>query len=130
MKEKKETKSLTFKMRFSESELEKIKSGFSKSTSRNLTDYMRKLLLNKPVTINTRNESLDAFMAEMFALRSELNAIGNNYNQLIKRLHTLKDFSDIKSWLIHHETARKILMNKVSQIELKIEQINDKWLQE
>jgi len=129
MKEKKETKSLTFKLRFSESELEKIKTGFSKSTSRNLTDYMRKLLMNKPIIIKTRNESLDAFMTELIALRNELNAVGNNYNQLIKRLHTLKDFPDIKSWLIHHETARKILMNKVSQIQLKIEQINDKWLQ-
>jgi len=129
MKEKNETKALTFKIRFSESELEKIKSGFSNSTCRSLTDYMRNLLLNKPVTIKTRNESLDAFMAEMIALRGELNAIGNNYNQLIKRLHALKDFSDIKTWLIHHETARKILMNKVSRIESKIEQINDKWLQ-
>lgn len=129
MKEKKETKSLTFKIRFSESELEKIKTGFSNSVCRNLTDYMRKLLLNKPVTVKVRNASLDAFMTEIIALRNELNAIGNNYNQLIKRLHTLKDFPEIKNWLLLHESARKILMNKVDEIKSKINSIDDKWLQ-
>jgi len=129
MKEKKETKTLTFKIRFSETEFEKIKSGHSKSTSRNLTEYMRKLLLNKPVTYKIRNESLDAFMAEMLSLIKELNAVGNNYNQLIKRLHSLKDFSEIKAWLLLHESARKILLNKVDEIKSKIYSINDKWLQ-
>jgi len=129
MKEKKETKAQTFKIRFSETELNKIKDGFSKSTARTLTAYMRKLLLNKPVTIKVRNASLDAFMTEMIALRNELNAIGTNYNQVVKRLHTLQDFSEIKSWLLLHESARKILLNKVDEIKVKINQIDDKWLQ-
>src|SRR6266498_5259463 len=128
MKDKKETKTETFKMRFSETELKKIKSGYSNSTCRTLTEYMRKLLLNRPVTVKIRNASLDAFMAEMIALRNELNAIGNNYNQLVKRLHVLKDFPDIKNWLLLHESARKILTNKVDEIKSKINSIDDKWL--
>jgi len=90
---------------------------------------MRKLLLNRPVTVKIRNASLDAFMAEMITLRNELNAIGNNYNQLVKRLHVLKDFPDIKNWLLLHESARKILLNKVDEIKSKINSIDDKWLQ-
>ncbi len=129
MKDKKETKTETFKMRFSETELKKIKSGYSNSTCRTLTEYMRKLLLNRPVTVKIRNASLDAFMAEMITLRNELNAIGNNYNQLVKRLHVLKDFPDIKNWLLLHESARKILLNKVDEIKSKINSIDDKWLQ-
>ena len=129
MKEKKESKTLTFKIRFSESELKKIKLGYSNSTCRTLTGYMRKLLLNKPITAKVRNASLDAFMAEMITLRNELNAIGNNYNQLVKRLHILKDFPDIKNWLLLHESARKILMSKVEEIKSKINSIDDKWLQ-
>lgn len=129
MKEKKETKTQTFKIRFSESELQKIKTGFSNSTCRTLTAYMRKMLLNKPITTKVRNASLDAFMAEMIVLRNELNAIGNNYNQLIKRLHILRDFADVKNWLLLHESARKILMNKVEEIKSKISSIDDKWLQ-
>src|SRR5690349_706621 len=129
MKEKHETRTLTFKIRFSETELKKIKTGFSNSTCKTLTAYMRKLLLNKPVTTKVRNASLDAFMAEMISLRNELNAIGNNYNQLVKRLHILKDFPDVKNWLLLHESARKILMSKVEEIKSKINSIDDKWLQ-
>lgn len=115
-------------LRLSDNEHKKLCDKFSKSTCRKLSDYARKVLLGKPVTIKQRNQSLDDFMAEMIGLRNELNAIGNNYNQLVKRLHTLKDFSEIKNWLLLHESARKILLNKVDEIKSKINSIDDKWL--
>lgn len=86
------------------------------------------MLLNRPITVNQRNQSLDDFMHEMIALRNELNAIGNNLNQTVKRLHSLKDFDEIKIWLFLNETAREIIMKKVTEIKEKIGQINDIWL--
>ena len=68
-------------------------------------------------------------MAEMIVLRNELNAIGNNYNQVVKRLHTLSDFPEIKTWLLLNESTKQILVKKVDEIKLKISQINDQWLQ-
>jgi hypothetical protein len=59
-------------------------------TDRKLSQYARKVLLAKLITVNQRNQSLDYFMAEMIVLRNELNAIGNNYDQAVKRLHTLE----------------------------------------
>jgi hypothetical protein len=115
--------------RFTPAEYDKVHKKFSKTTCRKLSDYIRKTLLDKPVIVNLRNQSLDDFMAEMITLRSELNAIGNNYNQLVKRLHVIQDVSEIKSWLIHHETARQILLGKMEQIKSKINSINDQWLQ-
>lgn len=91
---------------------------------------MRKILLDKAVTVNMRNQSLDDFMTEMIRLRMELNAIGNNYNQLIKRLHGLGQIPEIKSWLILNESARKLLLNKVDEINSKIAKMDDRWLQE
>ena len=67
-------------------------------------------------------------MAEMIALRNELNAIGNNYNQAVKRLHTLEEMEGIKTWLMTNETARKIIQNKIGEIKEKINQFNDIWL--
>ncbi len=116
-------------IRLTDKEHQKLHSKFSKSTCRKFSGYARKVLPDKPVTMNQRNQSLDDFMAEMIVLRNELNAIGNNYNQLVKRLHSLKEFSDIKNWLLFHESARKILLNKVEEIKTKINQIDDKWLQ-
>src|SRR5690349_17669514 len=86
--------------RLTPAEYDRIHRKFQKTTCRKLSDYMRKVLLDKAVTVNMRNQSLDDFMAEMIVLRNELNAIGNNYNQLIKKLHSMGQVSEIKTWLI------------------------------
>jgi hypothetical protein len=68
-------------------------------------------------------------MTEMIRLRNELNAIGNNFNQAVKKLHTLNRLTEFKTWLILNENNQKILLEKVEEIKLKINQISDKWLQ-
>jgi hypothetical protein len=68
-------------------------------------------------------------MTEMIRLRNELNAIGNNFNQTVKKLHTLNRLTEFKTWLILNENNQKILLEKVEEIKLKINQISDKWLQ-
>ena len=69
-------------IRFTEKELESLQQKFKTSTSSQLSHYMRNVLLGKPVVIKYRNESLDEFMEELIAIRSELNAIGNNFNHI------------------------------------------------
>jgi len=128
MSENKENRSRRVHVRLTDQEFEKIQAQFSRSTCRKLSEYIRRVLLSKPVTMNQRNQSLDDFMAEMITLRNELNAIGNNYNQTVKRLHTLDDLEDIKTWLMINEAARKIIQNKIAEIKEKINQIDDIWL--
>ena len=117
------------KVRLTSYELKTLQDKASHSTCKKLSEYVRKVIAGKPIEILHRNQSLDDFMAEMTALRTELNAIGNNYNQVVKRLHTLQHHADIKSWLILNESTKQILLNKITEIKLKINQINDKWLQ-
>jgi hypothetical protein len=105
MSEKNANRSKRIHFRLTEQEFEKIQSHFVRSTCRKLSEYTRLVLLNKPVRINQRNQSLDDFMAEMIALRNELSAIGNNYNQTVKRLHSLGNLQDIKTALLLYETA-------------------------
>ncbi len=102
---------------------------FRKTTCRKLSDYSRKILLNKPVTENYRNQSLDDFMTEAIKLRNELNSIGNNFNQAVKKLHTLSQITEFKSWIIYFETEEKNLANKISEIKNYIEKTGEKWLQ-
>jgi glutaminase len=128
MSENKVNRSKRVHVRFTDQEFEKIQAQFTRSTCRKLSEYVRRILLNKPVTMNQRNQSLDDFMDEMIVLRNELNAIGNNYNQIVKRLHTLEDVTDIKTWLMINEAARKIIQNKITEIKEKINQIDDAWL--
>ena len=129
MTEEKINRSKLLQVRLTPKESEKINNKFSHSTCRKLSDYIRKKLLDKPIAIYTRNQSLDDFMAEMIVLRNELNAIGNNYNQVVKRLHSLQRVEEIKTWLLLNESSKQILLKKVDEIKSKINQINEQWLQ-
>lgn len=129
MSEVKNNRTRLLQARLTPDEYQRICSKFSRSTFRKMSDYVRYALLDKPIRMNHRNQSLDDFMTAMEKLRGELNAIGNNYNQTVKRLHTLTEFPEIKTWLLLNENSKKILLQKVSEIKSKIEQINDQWLQ-
>lgn len=129
MKEQNNNRTKWLHLRLSPDEHQKIVKEFSKSTCRKLSDYARKNLLQKPIVKTYRNQSLDDFMAEMMRLRGELNAIGNNFNQAVKKLHTLNQISDFKHWLINYELEKKILFNKVDEIKKQIQKFSESWLQ-
>lgn len=129
MKTVKQNHSKWLHIRLKEEEYTQIHKKFEASTCLKLSEYARRVLLEKPITINQRNQSLDDFMAEMIQLRNELHPLGNNFNQAVKRLHTLEKISEFKSWLLLYETSRKILLEKVENIKQKIGQFSDKWLQ-
>lgn len=116
-------------LRLKPEEYTKLQKGFKKTTCRKLSDYARKILLGKPVVATYRNQSLDDFMSEMMQLRSELNSIGNNVNQAVKRLHTLQQIPEFRSWIMTYELEKLTLFDKVEEIKNRINQIADQWLQ-
>ena len=116
-------------VRLKENDFHVLHKRLAATTCRKLSEYARLVLLNRPVTIKQRDQSLDDFMTEMIKLRNELNKVGNNFNQSVKKLHTLEQIFEFKSWLITNETDKKMLFEKIDEIKLKISQISDKWLQ-
>lgn len=129
MEEQNNNRTRWLHLRLSPDEYQKICNKFSKSSCRKLSEYTRKILLDKPITTNYRNQSLDEFMAEIIRLRTELNGIGNNFNQAVKKLHTLQQISEFKNWIISSELEKKILLNKVEEIKKNIQKMAEKWLQ-
>lgn len=116
-------------LRLTPDEYQKVVKEFNKSTCRKLSDYARKNLLQKPIVNTYRNQSLEDFMKEMMRHRGELNAIGNNFNQAVKKLHTLQQIAEFKHWLISYELEKKILFNKVDEIKKHIQKFAESWLQ-
>lgn len=110
-------------------EYEKIFRKFSKSTCRKLSDYARRHLLDKTAEWKYRNQSMDELMAETIRLKKELNGIGNNFNQVVKKLHTLQQIGEFRNWLIGYEFERKILFNKIEEVKNHILKVSEKWLQ-
>lgn len=115
-------------LRFTPEEYKKIERRWKASTCRKLSDYIRKHLFDRPITTNYRNQSLDEFMSEIMRLRAELNAIGNNFNQAVKKLHTLNQIPEFKVWIISAELDKKNLLEKVEEIKEYIQKISVKWL--
>lgn len=116
-------------LRLTPTEYAKIERKWKASTCRKLSDYVRHNLFEKPVTSYYRNQSLDEFMAEMILLRNELNHIGNNFNQAVKRLQTLNQIAEFRSWLIAYEVEKKTLFNKVDEIKKHVQKMAESWLQ-
>jgi hypothetical protein len=116
-------------LRLTPEEYAKIEQKWKTSTCRKLSDYLRKHLLDKSITTTYRNQSLDNFIEETVMLHKELNAIGNNLNQAVKKLHTLQQISEFKVWIISFEIDRRIINDKIDQIKSHTCKITDKWLQ-
>jgi hypothetical protein len=68
-------------------------------------------------------------MAETIKLRAELNSVGNNFNQAVKKLHALQQIPEFRHWIVAYELDKTMLLNKVDEIKNHINKIADKWLQ-
>ncbi|ASZ15088.1 plasmid mobilization relaxosome protein MobC [Chitinophaga pendula] len=130
MKRQKINRDKHLHVRLTPEEHQKLFKQFTSSSSQKFSEHIRKILLDKPIKMYHRNQSLDDLMTVLILLKDELNAIANNYNQVVKRLHMLNDKSDLAGWLSLNEAGRKALHEKVNEIKEKISQISEKWLQE
>jgi len=117
-------------VRFKQEEYNKVNASFKTTTNRKLSEYIRYVLLEKPVTVYTRNQSIDDLMAQLILLKNELSAIGSNFNQAVKRLHTMDNSTELKTWVLLNEKHKENFFKKVNEINQKITQLSGQWLQE
>jgi hypothetical protein len=116
-------------IRLTDAEFDKLNTLFLNSASRKFSEFLRQIIFNKPVKIYRRNKSLDDLIIELILLRNELSAIGNNYNQEVKKLHLLGSASQAKNWMQANDKTKDLLIIKMNQIKSRIDQINDIWSQ-
>jgi hypothetical protein len=98
------------------------------TTSKNLSTYIHDLVLKKPVYIKTRNLSLDNFVIEIGALRRDFKAVGFNFNQVVHKLHTLREIPEFGPWLLTNEIHKKEFFSKINAIQDRINIIYNLWL--
>ncbi|TDH28085.1 plasmid mobilization relaxosome protein MobC [Segetibacter sp. 3557_3] len=116
-------------LRLKPTEYTTIHNDFSKTTCRKLSEYARKILLKKTVTIKVRDQSMDDYMSELILLKNELNNIGNNFNQAVKRLHKLDKIPEFRAWILTYEVEKNILIKRVNDIKIHVQKMGEKWLQ-
>ena len=116
-------------IRMNETEFEQAEKFRKKTTERYLSTYVRKLSLQKPLTVKYRNESADDFLLDMLTLKKELNAIGNNFNQAVHKLHILDKIPEFRVWVQQYDGLQRVLISKVEEIKLRMNQLYEQWLQ-
>lgn len=129
MKEQKKNRTKWIHLRLTDREFDLIQNRFKKSTCPKLSDFARKNLLQEPVVLKYRNESLDDLIAQLIMLKNQLNPIGNNFNQTVKKLHTLNQIPEFKQWILTFELEKKILFNSINEIKKQMQLFFEKWLQ-
>lgn len=116
-------------IRMNETEFNQLEKFQQQTTEKDTSSYLRKVALQKPVTVKYRNESADDFLLDMLNLKKELNAIGNNFNQAVHKLHILDKIPEFRVWLQQYDGLQKALVSKVEQIKLRMNQLYEQWLQ-
>jgi hypothetical protein len=99
----------------------------SKSTCRNLSEYIRNVIFDRPIIATYRNLSQDDMLKHMASLNRELNGIGNNLNQVTKRLHTLKPIEQAH-WANQFEAQIETIQLEIKQVKELMLKITERWL--
>ncbi|SDW46236.1 hypothetical protein SAMN05444410_10319 [Hydrobacter penzbergensis] len=129
MKEKKkEVRHLILKVRISAAEKEQLKKLQQASTEKTISNYLRKVTLQKPVIVSYRNQTADDFLKDMLDLTKQLNGVGNNFNQAVHKLHTLDRIPEFRSWIHEQKVVHKQIVQSIELIRLRINQLYEQWL--
>jgi len=127
-KQEKEVRKIFIKIRMNDDELNQVKKKQQQTTERSLSEYIRNVCMQKPVIVKYRNQSADDFLKQMLELKKELNGIGNNFNQAVHKLHLLDKIPEFRIWIQQYDGLQKVLVSKVEEIKLRMNQLYEQWL--
>jgi hypothetical protein len=115
--------------RFKEDEFKVIDNRFKKTRFRKLSEYIRSVLLEKPVTVMYRDKSMDEVLEELILLRKELNAIGNNLNQTVRNINSAHGGADTRLWINLLGVINSKLEPSINQIKDRMNNYAELWSQ-
>ncbi|NLR67878.1 mobilization protein [Chitinophaga varians] len=117
-------------VRLSMPEHQSLMARMAGTTCNSLSEYVRRVLFGGVVTTKVRDQSMDAFMEELIALRLELTALGNNFNQVVRKLNAIPPSAEYLHWLVISEKHQRELLGKIEHIQKRISDFSSLWLQE
>lgn len=129
MKEKKNNRNKWLHLRLNQEEYLKLNEALAGTTELKLSSYCRKILLGKPMIGAYRNMTTEALVTEFSQLIKTLNGIGNNFNQVVHKLHTLGHDKDFRALFEAYEMDRQKLLKEVQDMRDFMNKCAGQWLQ-
>jgi hypothetical protein len=99
------------------------------TTCRSLSQYIRKLILAGPVTVNYRNATLEEIIIELSALRGQLADASSAFESAVDQLARFQSAQHLGSWLLRFETEKRDLFGQIASINEYIKKTAKQWLQ-
>ncbi len=126
---RKELRSRRIIVRITPEEFAGLQEKFRTSTHRVFSGYIRDLIHQRPVTTRYRNQSLDEFIPVALTLKNELQTIGRNFNQAVRRINNLPQAGDLKDSLEYFAAEQFAVQQKTEEIKNCLIKIYDLWSQ-
>lgn len=116
-------------VRLTDKEFTILESRCENTTCRSVSDYVRHCLFSRPITTITRDASADEAITQISHLNRELNAIGNNFNQTVRKINATSQAAEMKGLLLLFESQKKTLFSKIEEVKEQLQKLTEKWLQ-
>lgn len=128
-KDKTGLKEHVISFRLTNSELIELDRNMMNAGLKKRADIIKSLIFNRTVSVIKVDLSIQNYLIRLNNLQAEYRAIGNNYNQVTKAIHTA--FSEKKAlaflYKLEEITIELIRVNK--EIIQLSKEFNEKWLQ-
>jgi hypothetical protein len=111
-------------IRLDQKEWDKVHKLTSNSTCRSISEYARKVLLEKPVRVFYRNQSFDEFEETMIRILAQLETFGDNFDRLVKKSLSM-DMAGISSPVPGLLDYQRKFLATAEQIKAHIEKLAD-----
>jgi hypothetical protein len=120
---------LRLNVRMSQAEWDKVHKLATNTTCRSVSEYARKVLVEKPVKVFYRNRSFDDFEEQMTRLLPQLEASGDNFALLVKKLSSMENIPEMRSVLPLILACEKDFAGKMETIKDHIENLSNQCAQ-
>lgn len=115
-------------IRLTDREMVKIRAHSEETIQQSLSDFVRRILLKKPVIGRYRDTGTEELLKELFALRRDLHGLASNYNQVVKKLHVASEI-ERKSHLIQAQNLGEKIGHSLEKLQGFLDQTTARWLQ-
>lgn len=106
-----------------------LKEKCAQSTCRSLAEYLRKLILGEPVTVNYRNASLEDLITELCLTRRQLAEAVKAFERSAQKVSSATSEQQLSSWLETQESDRRQITFLIDQIHQYCRKTTYLWLQ-
>jgi len=104
-----------------------IKSYFQQTILPNLSEYVREILLKKPVVGRYRDTGTEELLKELTVMRRDFHDLIITYNQQTKKLNTASE-SEINSSQEQVHQLEQIIQESARKLSRFLDQTAEKWL--